>query len=50
MKYVLDPRLKGGVGSYNSKKIEKLAAKADRKLAKKMAREQRKENKQAAQV
>ncbi len=47
---VLDPRLKGGVGSYNSKKIEKLAAKADRKLAKKMAREQRKENKQAAQV
>ena len=47
---VLDPRLKGGVGSYNSKKIEKLAAKADRKMARKQAREQRRANRPATKV
>lgn len=47
---VLDPRLKGGVGSYNTKKIEKLAAKADRKQAKKQAQEKRKNRSQTAQV
>ena len=47
---VLDPRLKGGVGRYNSKKIEKLAAKADRKMARKQAREQRRANRPATKV
>ena len=47
---VLDPRLKGGVGSYNSKKIEKLAVKADRKMARKQAREQRRANRPATKA
>lgn len=35
---VLDPKLKGGVGSYSFKKIEKLAVKHDRKLERSKAR------------
>ena len=35
---LMDPRLKGGVGSYNSKKIHKIAAKMMKKLEKQTAR------------
>lgn len=36
---IMDPRLKGGVGSYNSKKIAKIASKMIRKMEKQQARQ-----------
>lgn len=36
---LMDPRLKGGVGSYNTKKIKKIAAKMIRKMEKRQARQ-----------
>jgi peptide/nickel transport system permease protein len=38
---LMDPRLKGGVGSYNTKKIQKIAAKMQKKMAKQAARKEK---------